>query len=378
MKKIAIIGGGIGGLTLANVFQKLEIDYQLFENAPAFKEVGAGIGLSESTLEIFEILNIKDEIIKKGYRVENAIIVDQNLTQIKKIPVQNGGICIHRTQLINVLTKNLNANNINLGHKLIEFNNTDENVSLTFSNNNKYTFDTVISCDGINSVIRKNTFPKIKKRYSGQTIWRGISECKLPIKFNENYYEFWGNNLRFAIIPISENSYYWYAVKCTEANEKYNSNFSSTELKTLFKTYIPEIQLVIDKTKEIIRDDMWDLTPGKRDWHYKNIVFLGDSIHATTPNLAQGGCQAIEDAITLGKVIKKYGTNEKAFTLYKKLRQDKVNYVVNKSWKFGKIAHQNNIISEKLTAFLFKKILPNRFFRNQYQKLINLEYLKEI
>ena len=378
MHKIAILGGGIGGLTLANVFQKLNIEYQLFESTPEFKEVGAGIGISESTIEIFKMLNLKEQLIENGFHVEKAIIVDKNLNEIKKIPTTNGGICIHRMNLINILAENLDPTNLKLGHKLLNFYKDDNKVSLTFANDKTYKFDTVISCDGINSIVRKKIFPSIKKRYSGQTIYRGIATCELPKKFNKNYYEFWGDNLRFAIISITKNEYYWYAVKCAKANEKSNPSTVKSELKALFKTYASEVSLVIEKSEKIIKDDMWDLPPEKRKWHHENIVFLGDAIHATTPNLAQGGCQAIEDAITLGRIIEKYGANEEAFILYKNLRQEKVNYIVKQSWKYGKLAHQSNIISEKLIISLFKRILPNRFFQNQYNRLIDLSYLKEI
>ena len=378
MRKIAILGGGIGGLALANVFQKLNIEYQLFESSSEFKEVGAGIGISESTIEIFKTLNLKEQLIEKGFYVEKAIIVDKNLNKIKKIPTTNGGICIHRMSLINILAENLDSTNLKLGHKLLNFYKDDKKIFLNFANDKTYQFDTVISCDGINSIVRKKVFPTIKKRYSGQTIWRGVAICELPKKFNKNYYEFWGNNLRFAIIPIAKNEYYWYAVKCADANEKHNPSTIKSELKTLFKAYAPEVSFVIEKSKKIIKDDMWDLSPGKRNWHHENIVFLGDAIHATTPNLAQGGCQAIEDAITLGRIIKKYGANEKAFILYKNLRQEKVNYIVKQSWKYGKLAHQSNVVSEKLIMSLFKRILPDRFFQNQYNRLIDLNYLKEI
>lgn len=378
MGKIAIIGGGIGGLSLANVLQKMNVEYELFERATEFKEVGAGIGISESTLDILNELNLKEQLVKQGYYIDNAVIVDSNFKVVKKIPTTNGGICIHRSKLIKVLTKKLNPTNLHLDHELESFKDNDYSVKLNFTNGKAYEFDTVIACDGINSSIRKKTFPNVKKRFSGQTIWRGIAKCELSEKFIKNYYEFWGNNLRFAIIPIAKNEYCWYAVKCEKANKNNDPNKVKTELKTLFKNYIPEVSLVIDKSEKIIRDDMWDIEPQKRNWHFKNIVFLGDAIHATTPNLAQGGCQAIEDAITLGKIIKKYGANEKAFLLYKCLRENKVNYIVEQSWKYGKLSHQNNIVLEKMIKFLFKKVLPDNFFQNQYNKLIDISYLEDI
>ena len=375
---IAIVGGGIGGLALANTLQKLGIEYQLFERASEFSEVGAGIGLSESTLEILDTLDLKDHVLKQGYTIKRATIVDQNLTEIREIPVANEGLCIHRRSLINSLSKNLNSSNLNLNHELVDFVDDGEKVELIFSNGNTYDFDIVVACDGIHSLLRKKTFPGIKKRYSGQTIWRGIASCKLHEEFDNTYYEFWGNNLRFAIIPSGNNQYFWYAVKCSEPGKVLDSDSSKSELKELFKDYIPEVTQVIESSPKVIKDDMWDIEPDKRTWHSKNIVFIGDSIHATTPNLAQGGCQAIEDAATLGKTLDKYGNTEKAFLVYEELRQDKALYIVKQSWKFGQMSHQSNKFSEGVTKFFFKSLLPGSFFRKQYDRLIDIEYLKNI
>ena len=135
-----------------------------------------------------------------------------------------------------------------------------------------------------------------------------------------------------------ENRYYWYAVKMDSAKERENPNESRIILKKLFKNYSPKILEIIENSPKIVRDDMWDLNPHNNSWYQDNLVFLGDSIHATTPNLAQGGCQAIEDAYTLAKAIKKFGLSKKAFKKYEEVRREKTTYIVNKSWQFGKSA----------------------------------------
>jgi 2-polyprenyl-6-methoxyphenol hydroxylase-like FAD-dependent oxidoreductase len=121
---------------------------------------------------------------------------------------------------------------------------------------------------------------------------------------------------------------------------------------------------------------MWDLEPHKEQWYKNNVIFLGDAIHATTPNLAQGGCQAIENAFTISKLIHTKGYSVETFEEYYKSRNEKVNYIVKQSWNYGKISHQSN----KLTEFIIKNIfkyLPNRLFQKQYQKLVDLDYLNE-
>ena len=121
---------------------------------------------------------------------------------------------------------------------------------------------------------------------------------------------------------------------------------------------------------------MWDLEPHKEQWYKNNVIFLGDAIHATTPNLAQGGCQAIEDAFLISKLIHTRGYSFETFKEYYKLRNQKVKYIVKQSWNYGKISHQSNKLNEFLVQNIFK-YLPNRLFEKQYQKLVDLDYLNE-
>jgi 2-polyprenyl-6-methoxyphenol hydroxylase-like FAD-dependent oxidoreductase len=378
MNKVAITGGGIGGLALANAFQKQGIDYQLFESSQKFGEVGAGIGISESTIEILDKFDMGPQVRGQGKYIKEAVIVDKNRQVIRKLPIVNGGFSIHRAKLVDILAKNVDLAKVNFNHRLTQINTDGRHAEVIFQGGEKKKFDCLVACDGINSVIRHTFFPHIKKRYSGQTIWRGITSCQLPSAFHEVYLEFWGDNLRFATIPMSDSQYYWYAVRYAPAGEQDKPDTQKEDLIRLFKNYFKEVKDVIQSSPYILRNDMWDLEPAKRAWHYQNIVFLGDAIHATTPNLAQGGCQAIEDAYTLSLCIKKYGLNEKAFKRYTQLRIDKVNYIVNQSWRFGQSAHQGNFVSEQIIKFIFKNLIPNSYFVKQYQKLIDLDYLAKV
>ncbi len=374
--KIGIIGGGIGGLALANCLQHFSIPYTLFEKSSQFGEVGAGIGISESAYSILKKIGLGDDIKAKGYFVEDAIIVNKDCETIRKLPVKNGGFCIHRAELINILSNKIGSLNVKFDAELESFITKKDSVELTFKNGTSEEFDYVFACDGINSIFRKQLFPQVKKRYSGQTIWRGIATCTLPVNYHTAYLEFWGENLRFATIPLNKTQYYWYACKISKENLQDNKETLKTDLKNLFEKFCKEVAEVIDNTELIIRNDMWDLKPHKEKWNKNSVIFLGDAIHATTPNLAQGGCQAIEDAFTLATLINRKGFAPEIFEKYYKLRNEKVNYIVEQSWNYGKISHQSNKLKEFVVKNAFK-YLPNRIFEKQYQKLIDLNYLNE-
>lgn len=348
----------------------------MFERASKFGEVGAGIGISESAYTILKKIGLGDDIKAKGYFVEDAIIVNKDCETIRKLPVKNGGFCIHRAELINILSYKIGPLNVKFDAELESFTTKKDSVELTFKNGTSEEFDYVFACDGINSIFRKQLFPQVKKRYSGQTIWRGIATCTLPVTYHTAYLEFWGGNFRFATIPLNKTQYYWYACKISKENLQDNKETLKTDLKNLFEKFSKEVAEVIDNTELIIRNDMWDLKPHKEKWNKNSVIFLGDAIHATTPNLAQGGCQAIEDAFTLATLINRKGFAPETFEKYYKLRNEKVNYVVEQSWNYGKISHQSNKLKEFVVKNAFK-YLPNRIFEKQYQKLIDLNYLNE-
>ncbi|MFM7218322.1 MAG: hypothetical protein ACKO1U_09910, partial [Bacteroidota bacterium] len=93
------------------------------------------------------------------------------------------------------------------------------------------------------------------------------------------------------------------------------------------------------------------------------------------PNLAQGGCQAIEDANLLATLVAGNGFSSEVFSAYRTLRYMKVRYIVEQSWNLGRVAHQKNKIMEWAVANLFR-YLPDRIFQNQYRKLVDLSYLE--
>ena len=125
----------------------------------------------------------------------------------------------------------------------------------------------------------------------------------------------------------------------------------------------------------ILENELADIKPNHKKWYKNNTVFMGDSIHATTPNLAQGACQAIEDAYALGLCLK--NNSETAFSDYQNLRLKKVEYIVKQSWLIGKMSLTNNSLRKKL-LHLMLKYLPKKQYEKRFKRLIDIEYLNEL
>jgi len=166
---------------------------------------------------------------------------------------------------------------------------------------------------------------------------------------------------------------FWLAIKNAEIGGEDNPATIRNELLREFNDFHPFVKELLLNSANFIRSDLADLGNGKRKWYQDKIVFTGDAIHATTPNLAQGGCQAIEDAHCLALLMKKSNHDfSEVFPIYQRLREKKVSFIVNTSWRFGKIAH-HPVLSGMAKYYL--RYMPARSVMLLEKRLNDLSYL---
>lgn len=376
METVNIIGGGIGGLTLANALQNEGIDFRLFEQASQITDVGAAISISKAALDILERLDLATQVKNAGYETGHFHISDKNLKNIRVSTTQSPVTIIHRAKLIDVLVSRLPKEKIQLNAKLTNIKNKTEFTELTFANFPKLESRCTAVADGIQSISRRQIFPGLQIRYAGQAIWRGTTTVNWPEQFRHTYTEIWSKSKRFLFVPMDATTIFWLAIKNAAIGGKDDPNTIRQELGQDFHDFHPFVKQLILHSSNFIRNDLEDLGTQKRNWYQDKIVFLGDAIHATTPNLGQGGCQAIEDAYCLSLLMKKSDHDfSKIFPTYQRLREKKVSYIVDTSWRFGKMAQ--NPISSRLAKYLL------RYFSNSatvrlVNKLNDLSYLDHL
>ena len=376
--KVTIIGGGIGGLAMANALQHFGIPFDLYEQSPELSEVGAGIGLTEATIRILDKMDLGNMLWRQGSKVKEVYMPDKNLKVRRHITVNSEMVCIHRARLIDILKSRLPKDVIHLNKKAISIETAKNENIITFEDGQSIESACTVAADGIHSVLRRQVFPAIKLRYINQTIWRGISEAPMPQNFGQSYLEIWDEGLRFLVIHINDSEIFWLGVKSEKPGGEDNPETIREDLLKLFQNFHPELKELIRTSKNVLRNDMADLGTAPRTWYKNRLVFLGDSIHATTPNLAQGGCQSIEDAWCLAKCLKKFGPDySTAYKKYQSLREKKVMKIVKDSWNFGKAAHTANPFYHYGYRFLLTKA-PNFILRKQEAFLNDLSYLRKI
>ncbi|MCT2564009.1 FAD-dependent monooxygenase [Chryseobacterium herbae] len=371
MNSISIIGAGIGGLALGNILKQQQLDFTIYESAPEIKPVGAGIMMAVNAMQIFDRLGLKEKIENAGNRIHGISITDESLKPITKTGIlvlekkyNSCNVAIHRAELQKILAENMGYKHIQLNHSLSKIE-KKENYVLNFENGIQAESEIVFGADGIRSRIRNQILETGNIRNAGQKCWRGLAEFDLPEQFNQEAIEMWGKGRRFGFVKISEKKVYWYAV----ANEQKHNRYST--LSEIFSEFHPLILNILDATlkENIILNDIIDLSPIPT-WYSDNLCLIGDAAHATTPNMGQGACQAIEDAYIIGRLLENSRNFNRVFEDFQKIRRKKVDYIVNTSWKIGKISQWEK--GNTLRNF-FMRLIPESTHQKLAEKIIQLE-----
>lgn len=376
--KITIIGAGIGGLTTAIALKQKGFEVEIFEATPKFKKAGSGINLALNAMQVYKRLGLYDIVFEAGSLTNSMNITDENLNPLsiidlkyfeEKFKVQS--VAIHRATLHQILLNQLSDVPIHLNKKVKTLRQSENGIRIEFEDGTLHQANVLIGADGIHSAIRKSIFENTTIRKAKQICWRGITKIDLPKKYQTELNEPWGKGKRFGFVAISKNEYYWYAL--ASYKNDYREEFQNIDLVNFYSDFHPIVSKIIKSTpkENLLTNEMLDLKPIST-WYNKNICLLGDSAHATTPNLGQGACQAIESAMVLADCLEKYKTSEKAFKEFQNIRMKKAVEVINTSWRVGKLAHLENSFLIKFRNFVLSNT-PVKIANKQSERIYKID-----
>lgn len=166
--------------------------------------------------------------------------------------------------------------------------------------------------------------------------------------------EYWGGALRFGCVPIGSGKLYWFAV-ATSPPHQHDGDDPRAELLERYDGWPLEVCEIIGRTDrhDILRTDSFDRPPTRR-WGRGPVTLLGDAAHAMTPNLGQGGCQAVEDAAILARMLEEHGTRCETLRAYERRRIPRANGFVRRSFSFGRFAHLESRVARSVLHALLR------------------------
>jgi 2-polyprenyl-6-methoxyphenol hydroxylase-like FAD-dependent oxidoreductase len=346
-----IIGGGIGGMALAAALERVGISYEVHEQAEELREVGAGLGLWSNALLALARLGAAEELARPGSviaRLEVRTSDGRLLTITPFARAENrsglpGYLCVHRADMLRALMRRSNPARVRLHSRCVGIDERNGGVLARFADGHETHGDFLVGADGLRSAVRARLFGDAPPRYAGYTCWRGVASLEQTTLSSDTAFEAWGRGRRFAVHPCGRGRLFWWACHNEPANGTDSAAGRKADVLKLFSDWQEPIAAAIAATPEILRNDILDRPP-IRVWGRGRITLLGDAAHPTTPNLGQGACQAIEDAIVLTDQLRHSGTVEGALRNFEKLRQRRTARVTTESFRIGRLCQWENAI----------------------------------
>lgn len=334
---IAIIGGGIGGLTAGIALQKAGFAPVIYERAPEFGEVGAGISLSPNAVKGLEMQGFREFLAERANEPLDQFLfhglTGEQLLNYDRRSCRDtyGGAYyqMHRADLLAGLVAAFGAENCRMGKSLTGLSQSESGVTLRFADGTEERADCVIGVDGLRSVIRDILFDTPEPTFSGHVAWRALVpgvklSARATARSNVNHI---GPGQNLVTYPIRGTGLV-NIVALTRAEgwteESWNAKAHPSELAALFEGWA---DYVTDAIAAIGSEDLyrWGLfirTPLSQ-WVKGRIALLGDAAHPMLPYMGQGASSAIEDGVVLGRCFAQGADPVEALQLYERARVER-------------------------------------------------------
>ena len=338
---VIVIGAGIGGMTTAIALRQRGIDVEIYERSAVLTDVGAGISLWANALKVLHALGLKAALDARSFssdegavRTAGGAVLTRTSTREFTARFGMPVTVFHRAELLEVLRDAARDIPIHLAHECRDVTQGPDGVSVGFAGGRRAQADVVVGADGLRSVVRASLAIPGEIRYAGYTAWRGIAPFPTAgLLAGETL----GCGQRFGLVPIAGDRVYWYATDNVPEGGREDPEPAKARLADLFANWHAPIPALIEATEAqaILRNDIYDRDPVDR-WGEGRVTLLGDAAHPMTPNLGQGGCQAIEDALMLARCLAEGGAVDSSLRRYESLRIPRTRFIVNASRRIGR------------------------------------------
>jgi 2-polyprenyl-6-methoxyphenol hydroxylase-like FAD-dependent oxidoreductase len=368
-----VIGGGIGGLSAARALQRGGWTVAVYDQAPAFRPVGAGIGIAPNAVKALRWLGLAAPVRESGIRQAGLEIRLSSGQQVAHLPATDiegrfgdPFITMHRAELHRILLDSVDGVRLSTHHTAVDITTDAHAATVTFdtpTGPRTASADLVVAADGVHSRLRGALFPDYPgPTYAGYTVWRGIvpAEAAASIGIEPTLVESWGRAARFGVAVINDGQVYWFA--CETMAEHAAPDHDLDELTTRFgqwHTPIPQL-LAATPPDTLLRHDVYYLQTPLPSFTHGRVALLGDAAHAVTPDIGQGACLAIEDAVVLATALASSGI-EKALHTYDTARRPRTQGFARTSGKLARVLQTSNPAAVHLRD-LMTRALPTPLF----------------
>ncbi|HTP18936.1 MAG TPA: FAD-dependent monooxygenase [Solirubrobacteraceae bacterium] len=315
MTRVAIIGGGIGGLIAARALRRRDIEVAVYEAAPELREIGAGVALGPNAMKVLRSLGLEDEVRAVAGRWDWAVtrhgktgrVISRTSRQQQATLFGSAGATAHRADLLDVLADSLPTRLVTLGARCVAVEPDGEVAVARFEDGTEVEADLLIGADGIHSAVRASLFGPDAPRFTGKICYRSV----VPVAAvpggpppNENV-QWLGPHGTIVLYPVRRDELINVVCHYDDEGYRHESWVSRCERAEVLERYNGwhESLLRIFSAGEIwYKWALYDRDPIPQ-WTRGRVAVLGDAAHPMLPYLGQGACQAIEDGCVLAAAL---------------------------------------------------------------------------
>ena len=325
--RVAIVGGGIGGLTAAVALHQRGFEVDVYERSPRLEEVGAGLQVGPNGVKVIRALGLWDQFSRFAFRPATQVSIkwdDASLrhrTPLKGVAERDYGAphtTLHRAHLHELLRQQLPGRAVHLNSNCVGAMSTDDSAVARFADGLEVEADAVIGADGIRSAIRAHLFGADNPRFTEQMCWRCMVPMeKVPTRIGpglsvelarDDYHGWIGPNGHVICYPIGDGSMLnIFAGHVSEewVEESWSAPSTQEELLDAYAGWNEALLEMFRNVRHVFKWGIYDRDPIPQ-WTKGRVTLLGDAAHPTMPTLAQGGNMAIEDGYVLGRNLDRY------------------------------------------------------------------------
>ncbi|MDB5644191.1 MAG: salicylate 1-monooxygenase [Hyphomicrobiales bacterium] len=314
--RVAIIGAGMGGLACAAALKGQGADVAIYEQAGAFKRIGAGIQMTPNAVKALRGIGLEEALRDVAFEaalghnrdagsgaVTNVLELGQRIVDRCGAPL----LTLHRGDLHSTLLSAVPSDVIHMNHRLLGFEQDGGPVTLQFDTGASIEADVVIAADGVHSVVRNQMFGTDAPRFTGRVAYRTTFPASLIGSLQiDDRCKWWGPDRHIVIYYTTRmRSEIYFVTSTPEPDfnvESWSMKGDLAELRAAYADFHPTVRALLDACPDVHK---WALVVREPlpSWHEGRVALLGDACHPMTPYMAQGAASAIEDAVILSRCL---------------------------------------------------------------------------
>ena len=364
---VLVVGAGIAGLALGRALRARGISVEIIERTTAWTPAGTGIYLPANGVRALQSLGLGDAVTSRSVRMTHQRILDNRgrlLAEVDLDAVWGAiGPCVgmRRADLHSLLLDGARGVPLRLGTTVTALTESHDTVTVVFDDGVQREYDVVVGADGVHSTIRRLAFGRTTPHYVGQVSWRFLSEHTHGIT---NWTVMLARRRAFLTVPVPGGLYCYADVTC-ERVERAKSDIAT--LRSLFSDFAMPVGAILDR---LVNGDAVHFAPIEEVTVEPSvtgrIVLVGDAAHATSPNMAQGACMALEDALVLSEMLASDVHVDNQLLAFSERRRPRIRWVQQRTHRRDRVrslpASLRNIALRSSAA---------RMYRNDYHPLFS-------